>query len=77
MMGRNGRRSFFPFGEEIMRGVQLMTNEEDDRQTKAERREQKRQKGREMGMSGRSVRELQEVIRRKAERARRDEDTNS
>ncbi len=37
--------------------------------TKAERREQKRRKSRRMGVSGRSVRQLQEIIRRKAERA--------
>ena len=37
--------------------------------TKAERREQKRRKARKMGVSGRSVRHLQEIIRRKAEQA--------
>ena len=35
--------------------------------TKNERRELKRRKARKMGVSGRSVRQLQEIIRRKAE----------
>ena len=35
--------------------------------TKSERRELKRRKARKMGVSGRSVRQLQEIIRRKAE----------
>lgn len=37
--------------------------------TKSERRELKRRKARKMGVSGRSVRQLQEIIRRKAEEA--------
>ncbi len=41
----------------------------EERQTKSERREEKRRKDRKMGVSGRSVRQLQEIIRRKAEQA--------
>ena len=40
----------------------------DEHQTRAERREAKRRKRRKMRVSGRSVRTLQEVIRRRAER---------
>ncbi len=46
-----------------------MENEDAPKPTKAERREQKRRKSRRMGVSGRSVRQLQEIIRRKAEQA--------
>ena len=46
-----------------------MVEEDAPEPTKAERREQKRRKSRRMGVSGRSVRQLQEIIRRKAERA--------
>ena len=46
-----------------------MVEEDIPEPTKAKRREQKRRKSRRMGVSGRSVRQLQEIIRRKAERA--------
>lgn len=46
-----------------------MVKEDAHEPTKAERREQKRRKSRRMGVSGRSVRQLQEIIRRKAEQA--------
>ena len=41
----------------------------EEQPSKAERREHKRRKSRRMGVSGRSVRQLQEIIRRKAEQA--------
>ena len=41
----------------------------EEKPTKAERRELKRRKNRQMGVSGRSVRQLQEIIRCKAEQA--------
>ena len=44
--------------------IHTMSEEEP---TKSERRELKRRKARKMGVSGRSVRQLQEIIRRKAE----------
>ena len=46
-----------------------MPEEDAPQPTKAERREQKRRKSRRMGVSGRSVRQLQEIIRRKAQQA--------
>ena len=43
----------------------------EDRTTKGERREQKRRKKHEMKVSGSSVRQLQDIIRKKAEDAKR------
>ena len=43
----------------------------DDHKTKGERREAKRRKRGQMGVVGRSVRLLQEIIRRRAERLRK------
>ena len=42
-----------------------------DEETKGERREAKRRKRRKMHVVGRSVRLLQEIIRRRAEKARK------
>ena len=42
----------------------------EDKQTKGERREAKRRKRRSMKVVGRSVRLLQEIIRRRAEKTR-------
>ena len=42
--------------------------------TKGERRERKRRKTREMKVSGGSVRRLQEIIRRKAEEAKKEDE---
>ena len=44
-----------------------------NRLTKGERREAKRRKRRRMGVSGRSVRTVQEIIRKRAERLRKEE----
>ena len=46
----------------------------EEQPTRGERREEKRRKRRKMRMSGRSVRTLQEIIRRRAERLRRKKD---
>ena len=43
----------------------------DDSSTKGERRERKRRKRRQMRVVGRSVRLLQDIIRRRAERIRK------
>ncbi len=51
-----------------------MKEEDDQGSTRAERRERKRKRAREMGVSGRSVRQLQDIIRRKADEARRREE---
>ena len=51
-----------------------MREEDDQGSTRAERRERKRKREREMGVSGRSVRQLQDIIRRKADEARRREE---
>ena len=45
----------------------------DEGSTKGERREQKRRKRRKMGVTGRSVRLLQDIIRRRAEKLRKKE----
>jgi|GEM_PF-2513434 hypothetical protein len=50
-----------------------MVENTDDRDTKGDRREQKRRKKREMKVSGSSVRQLQEIIRKKAEDAKKDD----
>jgi hypothetical protein len=50
-----------------------MVENTDDRDTKGDRREQKRCKKREMKVSGSSVRQLQEIIRKKAEDAQKDD----
>ena len=48
----------------------------DEHQTRGERREARRRKRRKMRVSGRSVRTIQEIIRRRAERiaGKRDEE---
>ena len=43
----------------------------EERDTKSERREAKRRKRRTMGVAGRGVRLLQEIIKRRADRARK------
>ncbi len=47
-------------------------SEKDTEDTKGERREAKRRKRRSMRVVGRSVRVLQDIIRRKAQRARKE-----
>ena len=49
----------------------------EEQPTRGERREEKRRKRRKMRMSGRSVRTLQEIIRRRAERLRRKKDDSA
>jgi len=46
----------------------------EEQPTKGERRDEKRRKRRKMRISGRSVRALQEIIRRRAEKLRRQKD---
>ena len=56
-------------GPTSSRGINIM----DEGKTKGESREAKRRKRRKMRVVGRSVRTLQEIIRQKAERARKNE----
>ncbi len=49
----------------------MVLGDGEERDTKGERREAKRRKRRKMWVVGRSVRRLQEIIRRRAERARK------
>jgi hypothetical protein len=47
---------------------------EEERETRAERREARRKKRRKMRVSGRGVRTLQEIIRRRAEKIYKEEE---
>ncbi len=49
----------------------------DEYRTKGEKRESKRRKRRKMGVSGRGVRVIQDIIRRRAEKIREEEAKDS